>query len=343
VKVTVIVPVRNEAPRVSGTLESILAQTRLPDEIVVADATSTDDTVKRVMSHANRGVPLRVVPNPSIFVGGGRNAATRAASHDLFVCMDVGNRAEPTWLEEMVRPFEEDEKLDLLGGIYHPEWEDRFTKVVAALFYTIDCVLPSMSEDEIRSLIPADFVPGGMCMAYRRSVWERVGGFCEWSRKGQDRLFGLRVRRIGGKVGFTLKAVVHHHMAKSFRALVDRHFHYELWAARQGLPAAQPSRITAFYGAALAGLFLAGAIGLPMWPVVAVVLLSLVFRAGKKLAVVSSRRSTRFDLPEKLLALPVLLTLDAAVFSGRLTGLADRLINWHWRRDTERYLETGVF
>ncbi|MBZ0269199.1 glycosyltransferase [bacterium] len=341
-KVSVIIPVRNESPRVDGTMRSLFQQTRRPDEIVVADAASTDDTVERVMSYADRGVPIRVVPNESRFAGGGRNAATKAATHDLLVNMDIGNRADPAWLEEMVRPFEEDPGLEFLGGLYYPEEEGSFTRVVAAVFYTIDCVLPSMTEEQIRQLVPPGFVPGGMCMAYRRSVWEKAGGFCEWSRKGQDRLFGLRVRRIGGKIDFTVKAIVHHHMAKSLRAIIDRHFYYELWAARQGLPV-RSRRVTGMYVAVLGVLLVTAALGYVLWPIVVLlVALSVVVRAGKKLIFVRSGRGKRFRMGEWLLAFPVLFALDASVFAGRVVGMSDRLLRSRWRRDTERYLESGV-
>ena len=340
-KVTVIIPVRNEAPRVDGTLESLLGQTRPPDEIVVADAASSDATVERVMRHVGRGVPIRVVSNETLFAGGGRNAATRAASHDLLVNMDVGNRAEPTWLEEMVRPFEEDASLDLLGGLYYPEWEGSFPKVVAAVFYTIDCILPTMSPDEIRPLVPPNFVPGGMCMAYRRRIWERAGGFCEWSRKGQDRLFGLRIRHVGGNVDFTMGAIVHHHMAKSFRALFDRHFFYELWAARQGLPSAQSRRILQIYAALFVAAIVAFGVGWPAWSAVLAVLLYAVARAWKKLATVSSKRRVSFGSYEKLLSIPVLLALDGALAGGRIAGALNRVLQSRWRRDTNRYLESG--
>ena len=64
-KVTVVMPVRNDARSVAATMESLFAQTRLPDEIVVADGCSTDDTVKRIEAFGDRGVPIRVVRNES--------------------------------------------------------------------------------------------------------------------------------------------------------------------------------------------------------------------------------------------------------------------------------------
>jgi GT2 family glycosyltransferase len=334
-------PARNVAGYVEPTLDSIFAQTRLPDEIVVADGHSTDDTVASVLRYEGRGVPVRVVKNDTIFAGGGRNAATRAARHDLLVNMDFGNRAEPRWLEEMVRPFEKDPALDLLGGVFVPTFDTPFERVFAAAFYTVDCLLPTMRREEMETLAPADFVPGGMCMAYRRSIWERAGGFCEWSRKGQDRLFGRRVRHIGGKLAFTLDARVHHHMARSFRSLIERHFFYDLWAARQGLPAPWVQRVVLAYVLGLSILLVSTRSPGWLFALLPLFVTYVQVRAWRKLDRVAALTPLRFGWREKLLAIPILLIFDAAVFLGRTAGTIDRWLRSSWREKTRAYLEFG--
>jgi GT2 family glycosyltransferase len=340
-KVSLVMPARNEGHHVDVTMTSLLSQTRLPDEIVIADGRSSDDTIPKVMRYADRGVPIKIVPNETCFAGGGRNAATRAAINDLIVCMDFGNRAEHDWLEEMVRPFEEDPALDLLGGVFLPTLESRFERVFAAAFYTIDCLLPTMKDEEIRAIAPQEFIPGGMCMAYRRRIWERAGGFAEWSRKGQDRLFGRRVRCIGGKLAFTLRARVHHHMAKSYRSIVDRHFHYELWAGRQGLGARWVQKTGLFYVVLLVALVASW-----RWPGVLVPLALLLVayihvRTWRKLDRISRARALQFSWKEKLLAVPILFVFDGACLAGRVIGTVDRLLRTRWRTMTSAYLERG--
>jgi len=68
-------PVKNEERSVGPTLDAVFASTRLPDEIVIADGQSVDRTLERVEAYTGRGVPIRVVPNPQIFAGAGRNHA----------------------------------------------------------------------------------------------------------------------------------------------------------------------------------------------------------------------------------------------------------------------------
>ncbi len=54
--ITVVMPVRNCAPFVAETLESILAQTYLPLEVIVIDDASSDGTTEIVSSYSVRGV-----------------------------------------------------------------------------------------------------------------------------------------------------------------------------------------------------------------------------------------------------------------------------------------------
>jgi GT2 family glycosyltransferase len=335
-------PGRNEGGRVDATLSSILSGSRPPDEIVVADGDSTDDTVARVLRHQDRGVPVRVVRNESLYAGGGRNRATAAAAHDLIVNMDFGNLATATWLEALVRPFEEDPDLDLLGGLHHPIVDTRFERVSGAVVYLEDCLVPSMDRATIEALIPRDFVPGGMCMAYRRRAWERAGGFAEWARKGQDVLFGRRVRRVGGKVGYTLEAVVRHHMAASFRELWSRHYHYDLWSARTGLRRSRVKRLLGLYVAGLA--LCVAAITLSRWlflPLLLGVAVYVYSAAWRKLDVVARVRKTTVDWMDRALAPAVLFVRDAAILLGGLRGALERLFIPGWRRRTEAYLEHG--
>ncbi|MFN2164740.1 MAG: glycosyltransferase family 2 protein, partial [Anaerolineae bacterium] len=58
-RISVICTVLNEAQAVSRLLDSLLAQTRPPDEVVIVDGGSSDGTQAMVMSYAGR-LPLKL-------------------------------------------------------------------------------------------------------------------------------------------------------------------------------------------------------------------------------------------------------------------------------------------
>jgi GT2 family glycosyltransferase len=321
-------------------MESLFAQTRLPDEIVVADGCSTDDTVTRIEAYGDRGVPIRVVRNESLYAGGGRNAATRAATHDLIVGLDLGNRADPKWLESMVRPFEEDPALDYLGGMYYPAIDTWFERVSAAIIYFEDSLGLTWTHEELKRNARVG-LPGGMSLAYRRSIWQRAGGFSEWARKGQDRLFSLRVVRIGGKIDMTTHGVMYHHMARSTREAFDRHFHYNLWTGRLALPRPRFRRLSRIYGAGV-GLA-AGSVFVPrlLWLIPFLVAAYVYVGAWRKLDILGQATGQPFSPRQRFWAVVILFVKDAAALWGNILGSLDRLVRPQWRRMTREYLEAG--
>jgi cellulose synthase/poly-beta-1,6-N-acetylglucosamine synthase-like glycosyltransferase len=112
-RVTVIVTVLKD-PRVAETLESLLMQRRLPDEILVDDGGITD-VVRRITErfHA-RDARVRHLLAPGN-IPESRNTAIGAATGDFLAFLDADEVAPPGWLEELLRPFE-DAGVGFTGG-----------------------------------------------------------------------------------------------------------------------------------------------------------------------------------------------------------------------------------
>ena len=60
--ITAVVPTYNRGPLIARALESILGQTLPPDEVVVVDDGSTDDTAERMRAYEDR---VRYVRQPN--------------------------------------------------------------------------------------------------------------------------------------------------------------------------------------------------------------------------------------------------------------------------------------
>lgn len=96
--VSVVVPVHNGMPHLPATLDSVLAQTRVPDEIVVVENASTDGTAEWLAEHAPAVV--RVVVQPSL-VGAAANwtRAVQCASGKFVKLLCADDILEPTAIE----------------------------------------------------------------------------------------------------------------------------------------------------------------------------------------------------------------------------------------------------
>src|SRR5512137_2392291 len=102
-KISLIVTVLNEARSLPALLDSVAAQTRPPDEVLICDGGSTDNTIE--LLRAERRFPVRVIERPGSNISQGRNAAIAAASGDVIASTDAGVRLDPRWLEKLVEPL----------------------------------------------------------------------------------------------------------------------------------------------------------------------------------------------------------------------------------------------
>ena len=211
VPVTVIVTVRNEAVTIDALVDSLQHGSRVPDEIVIADGGSTDGTYERLQARGAADARLRALRAPgnrSV----GRNAAIRAARHAVIACTDAGVEVAPEWLVELTRRFEEDPTVDVVAGFYQPAgatWFERAAGVVSA---------PSLRE-----INPARFLPSTRSIAFRRTAFDRVGGFDESLAHNEDTPFALALKRSGCKFAFAPEAIVRWRPRGTLRAFLHQH------------------------------------------------------------------------------------------------------------------------
>jgi glycosyltransferase involved in cell wall biosynthesis len=97
-KISVVVPTYNRATLIEETLAGILSQTRPPDEVIVVDDGSTDDTAAVVARHAPTVRTIRINNSGDLVA---RNTGLRAAVGDLVAFCDSDDIWMPDFLAEM--------------------------------------------------------------------------------------------------------------------------------------------------------------------------------------------------------------------------------------------------
>src|SRR2546423_13661712 len=91
-KITVVVPVRNEASSIYSLLSGLRQQTRPPDEVIIVDGGSTDKTSAIVESEINSTSNLRLIREANAWPGRGRNVGARAAANEWLAVIGAGAR-----------------------------------------------------------------------------------------------------------------------------------------------------------------------------------------------------------------------------------------------------------
>lgn len=220
--VSVIMTVKNEERSLGPLLDSLIQQTRPPDEVVVCDGGSTDNTLA-VLEEYRRWLPLRVVVAPGSNISQGRNRAIAEAAGPIIASTDGGVILAPVWLEEIVRPIVE-ENAAVVSGWFEPDPYTDFEVVMGAT------VLPTVEDID-----PRTFLPSSRSVAFQKYAWEAVGGYPEWLDYGEDLIFDFKLREKVGPFPFAPRAVVYFRPRGNVRAFVRQYYRYARGDGKAGL------------------------------------------------------------------------------------------------------------
>jgi glycosyltransferase involved in cell wall biosynthesis len=197
IDVSVVVPTRNRSRMLEALLESLGRQSLDTSrfEVIVVDDDSTDDTPDLLERVAERApYELRVIPGPGNGPAAARNLGWRAAAAPLIAFTDDDCVATPAWLSELVRASGEEDDLIVQG-------------------------LTDLAPDDAAKIGPFSRVlritePGpyyATCnILYPRHVLERLAGFDESFRTGEDTDLGWRAQAAGAGYRFVPGAVINH-------------------------------------------------------------------------------------------------------------------------------------
>ncbi|WP_159800489.1 glycosyltransferase family A protein [Flavobacterium sp. MK4S-17] len=161
-KYYVIIPAYNEEESIAQMLESLAAQTVLPNKAVVVNDNSTDATRNIVSRFISKYKWLQLVDNTSdaVHMPGSKviNAFLKGysvldESYDIIVKLDADLILPPDYFETILTVFKEDEKTGMAGGF-------------AYIFKNGSWVLESLTDkDHIR----------GAFKAYRKECFLQIG------------------------------------------------------------------------------------------------------------------------------------------------------------------------
>jgi hypothetical protein len=124
VGITVGIITRNRASDLREMLDSLGSQERPPDEVLIVDNGSTDNTREVAESfHDRLPISYRLLPDASI--PNARNMVIENARQEIVAFTDDDCIAEPGWLASVERGFLRAENVGIVGGWVKHEWTNR--------------------------------------------------------------------------------------------------------------------------------------------------------------------------------------------------------------------------
>ena len=242
-QVSVVATVYNEQKSIGRLLASLAEQTRLPDEVVICDGGSTDETVRliREWAEAQGGClgEVKVFVEPGANISRGRNAAIACAAGPLIAVTDAGVRLDKDWLKNLTAPWDgapQDAAEPLAAaGFFVPDCRGVFETAMAAT------VLPLVDDID-----PERFLPSSRSVAFLKSAWSAAGGYPEWLDYCEDLIFDFRLNALAaeGNSAFVWRpdALAHFRPRSSLRSFWLQYYRYargdgkaDLWRKRHAI------------------------------------------------------------------------------------------------------------
>jgi glycosyltransferase involved in cell wall biosynthesis len=184
--VSVVIPLYNKAPHIERTLQSVLMQTSLPDEIIVVDDGSTDGGGEIV---ASLGDPrIRLITQENRGESAARNRGITEAKGDLIAFLDADDAWRPPFLETinyLRKKYSNAGAYATAYDIVGPQGEKRILK-----FNALPNDLPDgLITDYVKRRVEASYLPDPLCSsstAIPKDVCLTIKGFAVNAYLGAD-------------------------------------------------------------------------------------------------------------------------------------------------------------
>jgi glycosyltransferase involved in cell wall biosynthesis len=200
--VSVVIPAYNYARYLPAAIESALAQTHPPLEVIVVDDGSTDDTPRVLAAFSDR---IRALRQTNQGAGAARNTGIAAARGDYLAFLDSDDLWRRDKLELQLARFARDPGLGLVHcGVETIDEEGRTTG------YLLEGREGWMAMEMLRLDREVIQVPGSNVMV-PRGVAEEVGGFDARLPPSEDWDFAYRVA-VRHRIGYVAEPLLRYRL-----------------------------------------------------------------------------------------------------------------------------------
>lgn len=221
-KISVVMTVFNEAATIEKVLLTLAAQTHKPDEVVIVDGGSGDNTVACIRQFQQQNshlLNLKLVVQPGTNISQGRNLAIRSASHATIAVTDAGVKLKADWLACLSTPFKIKgaQPVEVVAGFFRADPDPTSPWEIALGATTLPV------ETEIQ---PTKFLPSSRSVAFTKQAWYAAGGYPEWLDYCEDLIFDLNLKRCGYEFKWCPAALAYFRPRPTPLAFFRQYYHY---------------------------------------------------------------------------------------------------------------------
>ena len=228
--ITIILSIRNEAKHIKQTLDSILNQNSIEQafEILISDGMSTDNTRDIIIKYQKEHPNIHLIDNTEKIVSTGFNRALNEAKGDIIIRVDGHCEIASDYIRKCVECMERI-NADCVGGATDHVASGlvgKSIKLGQSSFFGVGGVLFRKNVEK------GQYVDTLAFGAYKREVFDQLGGYDEELVRNQDDEFNFRIIQNGGKIWLDPSIKSSYYLRDSFTKLFKQYFQYGFYKVR---------------------------------------------------------------------------------------------------------------
>lgn len=228
-RVSVIIPMFNEAVYIARCLQSLLVQDIPPEqiELLVLDGGSTDGSEEVVRGLMKRHQQICLLENKRKIASSAFNVGIQQSRGAILLILGAHSVVPKGFIRMNLKCLDDLPEVSCVGGQFRPIADQQSQQALGLILNSRFGM-----GTAFRCSQKAQFVETVGYGAYRREVFDRVGLFNEEMICNQDDEFNYRLFKSGGKLYFNPNIISYYFSKLSFKRFVVRYFQYGLWKVK---------------------------------------------------------------------------------------------------------------
>jgi glycosyltransferase involved in cell wall biosynthesis len=227
-KVSIVIPSRNEAEFIRACLQSIVDTDFDKNNLSVwvCDGLSTDGTVAIIKDFALNHDFIKYIENPKETTSYALNLGIeKSMDSDFIMILGAHSELSKNYLSEIIKTFDLYPNASCVGGYINNIYQNAkalyIGKAMSSKF--------GVGDAHFRLGKKSGWVDTVAFGTYRSKVFDLIGNFDEELARNQDDEFSFRMLKNGLKIYLNSDCTINYYVRSSFKKLFKQYYQYGLW------------------------------------------------------------------------------------------------------------------
>lgn len=227
IKLSIVIPCRNEANYIARCLESIINCDFSKDElfVFVCDGMSSDETPEIVRSFEIKYPYIKLIQNKYKTTPYALNLGINESDSEYITILGAHAEVNNDYFTRSIKAFELNENIACTGGLLTNQYHDAVSNAIGnALSSSF-----GVGDAYFRTGKSSGYVDTVAFGTYKRIIFNKIGFFDEDLARNQDDEFNFRLLKNGYKIYLDKEIIANYYVRASLYKLWRQYWQYGYW------------------------------------------------------------------------------------------------------------------